>query len=95
MNSVLRTIASVLVLLTLLPGYAITPSREHSKWLNLPMERLLDMADRDFSDGGNKDTALMCYTIVTNRYEASMSREQKLMCKDAAMRLWSIYFYDF
>ena len=95
MYSVLRTIASVLVLLTLLPGYAITPSREHSKWLNLPMERLLDMADRDFSDGGNKDTALMCYTIVTNRYEASMSREQKLMCKDAAMRLWSIYFYDF
>ena len=37
----------------------------------------------------------MCYTIVANRYEASLSREQQVMCKDANMRLWSIYFYDF
>ena len=70
-------------------------SLSHSKWLNLPAEQLLDMAGKDFADGGSKDTALMCYTIVANRYEPSMTQEQKVQCKDANMRLWSIYFYDF
>lgn len=76
-------------------GLAHDQSWEHSKWLNLPIERLMDMADKDIANGNKKDTALMCYTIVANRYETSLSREQKVMCKDANMRLWSIYFYDF
>ena len=76
-------------------GLAHDQSWEHSKWLNLPIERLMDMADKDIANGNKKDTALMCYTIVANRYETSLSRKQKVMCKDANMRLWSIYFYDF
>ncbi|MBQ9576948.1 MAG: helix-turn-helix transcriptional regulator [Muribaculaceae bacterium] len=96
MGSVSRNIVLLfLVLATVLPGSALAPSREHSKWLDLPVERLLDMADKDFNDGGSKDTALMCYTIIANRYEKSMSLEQKSQCKEANMRLWSIYFYDF
>ena len=70
-------------------------SLEHSKWLNLPIEKLVAMADKDFADGGSKDTALMCYTIIANRYEASMPQRQKVHCKNASMRMWSIYFYDF
>lgn len=76
-------------------SHALSQSWEHSKWLNLPTEQLLNMADKDFSDGNKKDTALMCYTIVANRYEPSLTREQKIQCKNANMRLWSIYFYDF
>ncbi len=95
MDRWIRAIACYLALMTLLPGHALTASREYSKWLNLPVEQLLDMADKDFNDGNKKDTALMCYTIVANRYETSMSREQKVQCKEANMRLWSIYFYDF
>ena len=78
-----------------LSSLALPALREHSKWLDLPLERLIDMADKDFADGGSKDTALMCYTIVANRYEQSMSLDHKRHCKDANMRLWSIYFYDF
>lgn len=70
-------------------------SWQHSKWIDLPVERLLAMADKDFGDGGSKDTALMCYTIVAGRFEPTMPREEKIRCKDANMRLWSIYFYDF
>ena len=95
MDRWIRAIACYLALMTLLPGHALTASREYSKWLNLPVEQLLDMADKDFNDGNKKDTALMCYTIVANRYETSMSRDQKVQCKEANMRLWSIYFYDF
>ncbi len=95
MHRAIRVIIGFLVLTAGLQVLALAPSREHSKWLNLPAEQLLDMADKDFADGSSKDTALMCYTIVANRYEPSMTQEQKVQCKDANMRLWSIYFYDF
>ncbi len=95
MHRTIRVIICFLVLTVGLQALALAPSREHSKWLNLPAEQLLDMAGKDFADGGSKDTALMCYTIVANRYEPSMTQEQKVQCKDANMRLWSIYFYDF
>ena len=85
----------MMAVLLALPVDALAPSWEHSKWLSLPMQELITMADKDFSDGNKKDTALVCYTIVSNRYEPSMSHDQKVMCKDASMKLWSIYFYDF
>lgn len=95
MYRAIRVIIFSLALIIGLQGLATSPSREHSKWLNLSPEQLMEMADKDFTDGGSKDTALMCYTIVANRYERSMSRQHKMQCKDANMRLWSIYFYDF
>ena len=95
MYRAIRVIIFSLALIIGLQGLATSPSREHSKWLNLSPELLMEMADKDFTDGGSKDTALMCYTIVANRYERSMSRQHKMQCKDANMRLWSIYFYDF
>ncbi len=95
MRHAVRAILCVIALLLSGTATLLSQSWEHSKWLNLPLERLMDMADKDFTDGNKKDTALMCYTIAANRYEASLSREQKVMCKDASMRLWSIYFYDF
>lgn len=95
MSLTLRVILCVITLVMSGTGHALSQSWEHSKWLNLPTEHLIKMADKDFSDGNKKDTALMCYTIVANRYESSLSREQKIQCKEANMRLWSIYFYDF
>ena len=95
MNVTIRTIACLLALMMGLQVMALAPSREHSKWLDMPLDKLIDMADRDFANGGSKDTALMCYTIIANRYEKSMPRDQKAKCKEANMRLWSIYFYDF
>ena len=95
MYRAIRVIICSLALIIGLQGLATSPSREHSKWLNLSPDQLMEMADKDFTDGGSKDTALMCYTIVANRYERSMSRQHKMQCKDANMRLWSIYFYDF
>lgn len=95
MSQAARVILCAIALLLCRTGLAHDQSWEHSKWLNLSIERLMDMADKDIANGNKKDTALMCYTIVANRYETSLSREQKVMCKDANMRLWSIYFYDF
>lgn len=95
MNKSLSVILLIVTLMMGLPCHGIAQSREHGKLLSMPAEQLLQMADRDFADGGSKDTALMCYTIVANRYEATMPRDAMIQCKDAYMRLWSIYFYDF
>ena len=95
MSTSVRVILCAFAVLMGLSGIASPSSWPHSKWLDLPIDRLMEMADKDFADGGSKDTALMCYTIVANRYEQSMSLDQKRHCKDANMRLWSIYFYDF
>ena len=96
MNRTSRAIACLLAaLLTGLLCHAAPEPWHHSKWMNQPIGQLLAMADKDFADGGSKDTAMMCYTIVANRYESSMAKDQKVLCKDANMRLWSIYFYDF
>lgn len=93
MSQTLRVIVCAIILMTGAVGH--TQSWEHNKWINLPIDRLIEMGDKDFADGGSKDTALMCYTIVANRYEQSMSLDHKRHCKNANMRLWSIYFYDF
>lgn len=90
-----QVISFLIALLLALPQHGLAQSREHSKWLNLPMRELIDMADKDLADGGGKDTALICYTIIANRYESSMPRDQKIQSKDANMKLWSIYFYDY
>ncbi len=95
MSQTVRAIVCAIILMTGAAVHAPAQSWEHSKWLDQPIDRLMEMAGKDIADGGRKDTALMCYTIVANRYEASLSREQQVMCKDANMRLWSIYFYDF
>ncbi len=95
MSKLNKVILLIIAVMMVIPAHGFTPSREHSKWLNLSTSRLIEMADRDFTDGGSKDTALMCYTIVANRYEPSMSHADAVRCKNANMRLWSIYFYDF
>lgn len=94
MSTTVKTILCILALSIASLGDVAALSR-HSKWFDLPTTQLLEMADADCANKGSKDTALMCYTIVANRYESSMSREEKTQCKDANMKLWSIYFYDF
>lgn len=47
--------------------------------------QLLDIAQRDIDNGARKDTAVLCYSIVANRYDTSMTFEQKKQCVDANM----------
>ena len=68
---------------------------EHGQWLQRPSQQLIDMADADMDNGGSKDTALVCYSIVVNRYDPAMREAQKQLCADAYMHLWTIYYYDF
>lgn len=91
---------TLVLLLTLfihtnLPCAATGNNANHSKWLQLPTAQLQSMALSDFSNGGRKDTAMLCFTIIGNRYDKSMTIKAKEECIDAFMKLWAIYYYDF
>ena len=63
--------------------------------MRLPSSQLMKTGSTDTHNGGRVDTALVCYTIVGNRYDTSMTDAEKRECAEAFMHLWSIYYYRF
>ena len=84
-----------LTLLITIGANAAKQSSTHQQWLRLTSDQLMQMGKTDLKDGGTKDSALVCFTIVAGRYDRAMTTVQKRQCKDACMHLWSIYYYDF
>ena len=66
-----------------------------SRWMRLPVSTLEKMGRDDMKDRQSTDTALVCYTIITGRYDEKMDREEKRRVAEAYMSLWSIYFYQY
>ena len=93
--SLLTTITTLLAIIASVAVNGAEQTRLHQQWLRLTTEQLMEMGNTDMDNGGGKDTALVCYSIVAGRYERSMSKQEKRACKDANMQLWSIYYYDF
>ena len=63
----------------------------YHKWINLSSETLLQRGGKFMID--NKvDSALVCFTIVNNRYQKDMTYAEKLLCCEAEYGKWYIYF---
>ncbi len=59
-------------------------------------KRLLNIADScQRNDSADLHKALTCYTIVVNRYEDNMRRDDKLLCAIASNRAGYMYFYRY
>lgn len=90
----------VLVVLALMTGNvaskAALASQLHAKFMSLSSQTLLSMGD---SCGGTRfnptDTVMICYTIVSNRYDKSQTIEEKQHAMEACLRLYSMYFYAY
>lgn len=50
------------------PCLAKTDDSVSQQWLQWPTEKLMEMVEADIGNGGRKDTAMLCLTIVANRY---------------------------
>lgn len=79
------------ILLCALSSHAQKQSSDYSRWVNLPSEQLMEMGD-GYDRMSNADSAIVCYTIVANRYDPGMSRDEKLTSMNAYTKLWSAYF---
>lgn len=65
------------------------------QWTALPTEQLITMGNRFSSNSQAMDSALVCYTIVANRYREGMSDEDRKVCARAYIGKWYIYFFCF
>lgn len=57
-----------------------------------PTSKLMDMGKTYLQNGKDMDSALICYSIVMNRYDDKLSRQEQQQCAEACMNLWDLYF---
>lgn len=65
------------------------------RWASLPSSKLLEMGNRYVNVGQAPDSALVCYTIVANRYSKGMGDEERRECARAYIGKWYVYFFCF
>lgn len=65
------------------------------QWMSLPAEQLIQMGNRYSTDNQAVDSALVCYTIVANRYREGMGDEERKLCARANIGKWYVYFFCF
>lgn len=63
----------------------------YKEWLDKPTEVLMKQG-LDYFDNGKSDSALVCFGIVSQRYNKDMSELEKEQCCYANLRIWFIYF---
>lgn len=63
----------------------------YTRWLVYSTDELMKKG-REFDNRSMADSAIVCYTVVANRYDKKMSAEEKEVCAEAYVNLWSVYF---
>ena len=58
------------------------------QWMSLSSEQLLKMGNQYCFNTQAPDSALACYTIVSNRYSKYMSKQQRRDCVRANITRW-------
>lgn len=66
-----------------------------SIWKKLPTEQLVKIGHRFANNPEQPDSALLALTIVTNRYDKSMSREDKILVQRAQRMKAYVYLYSY
>lgn len=65
----------------------------YKRWTNLPDETLIEMGREYILERMMPDSALVSFSIISNRYHEKMSKEEKLRCASAYNNAGYIYFY--
>ena len=71
--------------------------QNYDRWKDLPNYALVDMGN-EFWRVDKADSALVCFVILSNRYNEKMTKQDKSICCQSAIaisNLYQIYYYDF
>lgn len=70
------------------------PSRQMERMLREPSARLLDRGQRWLEKGSAAaaDSALLCFSVISSRYDEDASRSDKESAARAAVGKWLVYF---
>ncbi len=73
----------IICLTTAIEAKAGSTGQPYYEWMKLPSDELIRMGNR-FRDGAQlMDSAMMCYTIVANRYDPAQSFDEKRLTVEA------------
>lgn len=77
-------------------GHAAEAARmpNYDRWKGLPSQTLLDMGNA-YWRVDKVDSALVCFTILSNRYNEQLSRSEKAICCGATVGAANLYLQSF
>lgn len=82
----------ILLLLVIAIAANARPSY-YDRMAKLPSDKLLSMGNKYLDLNQAPDSALVCYTIVANRYKADMNDDERQLCARAYIGKWYAYFF--
>lgn len=68
---------------------------QYRKYLSHESEWLLKEGERFLLDKWEPDSALMCYTIVTDRYSPDMNKSEMEVCLEGYYGRWQTFFFGY
>ena len=92
MKNLIYKFIIILLLFTALPYIKADNHSHYHKWMEVSSEELLERGDKFIRLENKVDSALVCFSIVNNRYNQNMSDEEKRLCFQAGYAKWYIYF---
>ena len=67
----------------------------YSRYIKMPSDKLLQIGNGYISKSDKADSALVCFSIVANRYSDNMDRHDKEMTMNGYIGRWYVYFFKF
>ena len=87
------------LLLTLLgvvsSAVAYGESRHFHELNELSLKALYDRGQTYWHQRGMADSALVCFTLVTNRYDERLTKEEKIFCARGHIGVWEVLFFHY
>ena len=68
--------------------------QNYDRWKDLPTMRLVNIG-HDFYRVGKTDSALLCFFIISNRYDDGMTVAEKGLCCGATLTVGDLYMHDY
>lgn len=89
-----RKILAFLLFMINLTCYGL--ERNELVWMDYSSKILEEKGEQYFNgENANEDSAIVCFTIIANRYSHKISVEETQRCINALCRLWYLYFYHY
>lgn len=91
----MRTLRALLLLLCLTALTALTAAGSYRRYTGLTSARLYRMGTEPRPGHRSADSAMVCLTILANRYRAQMPDSEKLPCAKARAAMGRIFFFRY
>ena len=83
----------MLAMILIVAGHTLCHAQMYRLWQNQSSQAVLDQGRAYVAKSVKSDSAMVCFTIVSNRYYDAMNREEKRLCVLAMNNLACSYTY--